>query len=188
MYESEYVYQTYTYSAENHYYTPHGLIPICERAVCGDLDVEFCFESFTEELSKIIHMPFCYILFLRKNGEHKKYKSHYSSLKGIIRKRFGGNINIAKIDEILSSFCNDISQLNDAIDKNTYISSTEELGEFYKTLSNKGLVDKNTFFLKGHDLEDIVLSPLCNSVAKRIILNKIKTITINNSNKKMWQS
>jgi hypothetical protein len=184
MYDSEYVYQTYAYSAESHYYTPQGLIPICERALCGELDIDFCFEQFTMDFSNIIHMLFCHVLFLRKSGHHQDYKKNYALLKGLIKRRFGGNVNITKIGGILSSFKDEVGNLASAIDKDGCISSSKEFGEFYQSLAAKGLVDTNTlYFLKGHDLEDIVLSPMCNSVAKRIVLHRITAIKKSNNNK-----
>ena len=180
LYLDEFVFQTYSYSAENHYYTTEGLNDICERAVCGELDVELCLNHYVSHWSSVIYDVFCKLLFLKKTGFHTNFQGETEKLRLKIKSNFNGNLNIAKLGSKMASFEKDVDIVKKSIEKISYDSKL--YNEFVKGLTAKGLNKHTThMFFHGHDLEDLFLKPVCVSISKRIISNVKSNINKHNS-------
>jgi hypothetical protein len=170
IYKDEFVFQTYTYSSENHYYTLNGLNELCETATCSELDIDFCLEEFMTNWSISVYEVYCKTIYLKKISEHDLFKQYTEEFRLLLSKHFSGNINLSKIDILERKFNNEVILLKNKINTLNFYDSKYE--DFLSEMKGKGLTEKNIhLFYKGHYLEDHILSPLCTSVSKRIISN-----------------
>lgn len=175
LYSNDYVFQTYAHSAENHYYTTSGLEHICEMACCSTLTLAFCIERYTKSWSEVIFELYTKILFLRKIGEHAKYKLYIEKINELLETIYSGRLNVNKFDALLVRTNKEVCLIIKDIDKDHHFDVS--YNDFIKELDSKGFNKNNINYLfRGHDLENRFLSNVCVSLCNFMIANKKKAI------------
>ncbi|HDY8020429.1 TPA: DUF4435 domain-containing protein [Vibrio vulnificus] len=175
LYNSDFVFQTYAHSAENHYFTAGGLNHLCEMAVCSSLHFDFCIEHYTEEWSKALYSIYTRVLYLRSIGNHESFKEHMAKINEIIENIYSGKLNAKKLSVLLT-------RMKTAFDSHQAVMDSKFLFEdsyndFLAKLSEKGMTQKNThYFYRGHDLENRFLSNICTSICNCIIAEQRSNI------------
>lgn len=156
--ENSFVFQTYTYSIENHYCYISNL-----DAVAARLTNSFNFDSFLKKYSKIIYELFVFsVLSLKKEDGIFPIKQFETILKIVHPIDLSGD-GINKLNRLRPIVDAKVLQL-----KSDYSGNGTELNQLKVTLQNKGLTPETTYlFIKGHsliDLEKINRPKIINSI------------------------
>ncbi|UQA53956.1 DUF4435 domain-containing protein [Vibrio sp. ED002] len=185
-YNSDFTFQTYTHSAENHYYTTTELEKICESSACTSLHIDFCIISYVEAWSRAIFELYTKIIYLRYKKQHQDYKKHFEKLNVSMESIFSGKLNANKFAVLLSRFESKVeAHLNELNKLFTFDSDYED---FLVLIKSKGFDEKNVnFYYRGHDLENRFISNICVSLCISMIANQRSKIYQANVGKKAKQ-
>ncbi|HIF9539285.1 TPA: DUF4435 domain-containing protein, partial [Photobacterium damselae] len=186
LYNSEFTFQTYTHSAENHYYTTTELEKICESATCTSLHIDFCIISYVEAWSQVIFELYTKIIYLRYKKQHADYKEHFEKLNSYMEEIFSGKLNVNKFEALLSRFESKVETHLTKLNGLFVFDSGYE--EFLILIKGKGFNEKNVnFYYRGHDLENRFISNICMSLCISMIANQRSKIYRANVGKKAQQ-
>ncbi|ENP0873747.1 DUF4435 domain-containing protein [Vibrio parahaemolyticus] len=186
LYNSDFAFQTYTHSSENHYYTATELEKLCETAACTSLHIDFCIISYIEAWSQIIYELYTKIIYLRYNKQHEEYKEHFEKLNVSMEEIFSGRLNVSKLTVLLSRFESKVD--THLTELNKLFSFGSDYQDFLKSIKGKGFDEKNVnFYYRGHDLENRFLSNICLSLCVSMIANQRSKIYRANVGKKAQQ-
>lgn len=147
-----YVFQTYTYSFENHHCFSEGLNDIC-RQVTGFTNNQFDFESFLKSYSRIVYPLFLWHLYFL-NADPKRFPiSEFNELISSHWGRHSPDIrwNAKKeLDKFENRINSKINALRSAYPK-------ADLSILEKKYKPMGLLPETTyFFLRGHNIYEMV--------------------------------
>jgi hypothetical protein len=149
-----YIFQTYTYSIENHYCAAPGLDFVCERA-SGVQNGIFNFELFLQRYSEVIYELFLWYLFARSTGAFQLERWEFYQLIGLRRS--------GSYPDIKNNGKSEISLLNEKVQNKLRILKREhpmtDIEPLRKRMNDLGVRPDNVYlFVRGHNLFDSVVA------------------------------
>ena len=147
---SDYVFQTYTYSIENHYCFVENLNKVC--SLSGGLENNiFDFDKFLSDYSKIVYELFIWHLFLLDTGNHGMTNFKFNEiLTNFPRLSVEGN------GELMLSSLRD--RVEKKLDKLRDLYSDIDISKEFARYSELGVKRHNTYlFLRGHNIYDFII-------------------------------
>ena len=174
-----FIFQTYTYSFENHHCYINGINEVCKRAV-GFENNFFSFEHFLKEYSHAIYDLFIWHLYFVKYDEHAFSKLEFRRYITLypLRFRFDNEHN-AFVD--MHEFKFKIGERIHYINQHYPYVNLSYLKDYYR---KRGIRPDNVYlYIRGHNIFDL-LCALGNKVVDEIILRQKKN---NKHNKAMLE-
>lgn len=146
-----FIFQTYTYSIENHYCFSKNLEKVCHQSTGYNYGI-FDFKIFFKNYSNIIHRLFIWHLYLIENQLPGLSKLKFNNLLDSFPK-----INLENNgQEMLHYFKDLVDRRVQKIEDNYPSVDIEEYIKFYKTI---GLNCDNTYlYVRGHNIYELVIS------------------------------
>jgi hypothetical protein len=149
-----FIFQTYTYSIENHYCAAQGLDFVCERAT-GVKNGILNFELFLERYSKIVYELFLWHIYSHANFNLQFERWEFQELISI---RHNGSY-----PDIQNNGEAELAYLNEKVQHKLSFLNREyhyaDIESIRRRMNDLGVRDDNVYlFLRGHNLFDIVVS------------------------------
>jgi hypothetical protein len=164
-----FIFQTYTYSIENHYCSAHGLDWVCEKS-CGESNDIFDFHLFLKHYSEVVYELFIWHIYAHSTGLFHFDRYELNQFIRIRRNppypfiKDNGVAEIALVEECVQRKMKFLKRDYPEVD-------IEPLKEQLKAL---GVYPENCYhFLRGHDLFDTVVA-IGRKVCEKLLERKKK--------------
>ena len=149
-----YIFQTYTYSIENHYCAAPGLDYVCERATEEQNGI-FNFELFLQRYSAIVFELFLWHIYSRSNFHLQFERWEFQDLINI--RHNGAYPDIQNNGEA------ELAILNERVQHKLGVLNRDfpyaDIDSIRHRLKDLGVRDDNVYlFIRGHNLFDVVVS------------------------------
>lgn len=167
------IFQTYTYSIENHYCFAKHISEACLKSSGVENNI-FNFEKFLEEYSKIIYELYVWHIYLLKNN-----------MQGISKLKFNETLtnfprlSIENNGEIM------LNNLTDRVGKKLNKLRTRypdiDISQQYNKFSRLGLQPENTYlYIRGHNIYDFIirLGKICSRELRDVKKDELKSIPL----------
>lgn len=173
--ENPYVFQTYTYSIENHKCYAETLHQVIVDATLVDDKQIFDYEDFMERYSRTVYELFAYSFYFESKNQHENADVHPFSIEDFCK-----HIKLPKEVDIQDRGVTALAELETKVrlalealpevENNTLLSVKEALTQL-------GVTPKNTYcFVKGHIIYDNVVLMFLKPIFKHLKIKKIETI------------
>lgn len=170
-----YIFQTYTYSLENHYCYYQNVSNVFGKMGLGNQ--EFDFKEFFEELSRSFYTLFIHHLISLSENDHLLDTNRFNPLIQINRSKANPDIKtiIADLNKRIQQVLSDL--------KGYY--TQEKINAMKDQCYNLGLREDNTYlYLRGHNVFDQVVLPIIRKLKAQI--EKVNTETYTNQEKEIY--
>lgn len=159
-----FVFQTYTYSIENHFCYAQRVQKISQDLGFQDFD----FEAFLQDYSKIIFPLLAYSVYREKNhieNDDMSIKAFAKKVTSFETENFNENGEFILV-ELAEKIENELNNLFDKL-----FFTKENLIETSKELNEMGISAENAYLhIRGHDLQDKLVLPILGNLKKLAIL------------------
>ncbi|WP_226943578.1 DUF4435 domain-containing protein [Pseudoprevotella muciniphila] len=179
---NKYIFHTYVYAIENFQCYAPSLHGVCVMATLNDHRI-FDFESFLTAYSRIIWPLFVWNVWAYRYGQYKKFSLlDFFNIVGL------NDVNLyhpeAKLNALQHRVNAKISRLYKEFPegKKTYKPLRDELLQ-------KGLTPETTYlYMRGHDLQDGIVTPLMTAVCERLRREREREIRNNAVHRTQFQN
>ncbi|NDV57890.1 DUF4435 domain-containing protein [Bacteroides sp. 519] len=152
-----FIFQTYTYSLENHFCISHGLNLICKLSCKYDNEI-YDFEDFLKKYSAVIYELFLWHIALFRNNPEDFNEDEFCSL---IKLPHVYNSIDNQSDKLLNELKQRVTEKIESLKRTHLQFSLETEKRKYAAL---GLTEENTYlYIRGHNLFS-----MCNTIGKKV--------------------
>ncbi len=168
---SHFVFQTYTYSIENHYCYENRLNDVCFRA-CGIRNTVFDFSLFLRRYSEIVFEVFLWHLYFQKTDPKLFTKGLFNSLTALKRESAWFAVH-NNGDVLLDRMRHNVIMMIAELQTNYPHTNLDEVRQI---CIHKGVTPATCYlFIRGHDLYDGLLM-ICKNVCDELLKQKRSSI------------
>ena len=160
------VFQTYTYSFENHFCYPRNIDNTMKKL--GLNNNLFNFESFLKQYSTVLYELFIYHILSKQKKDDSFQAKDFNSFIGL-------NVNCLDEKQLISELQNSVDvQLREL--KSNY--SQSEIGNLKNTCYHLGLTKNNAYlYFRGHDVFDQLVIKIIKEIGKQVEKDSTQTYT-----------